>query len=127
PFKQWMGLMRFAVKFGVKLAGDEERMLRKFDDLYESAVGSKAAESEISFLEALTIRIVELIAMPVAFVDDERSIEPSGFCLDEQLTRLSAEAHRASLFSNTRLLVEHGNHGVGSVRIELGRMRLGQL
>ena len=31
-------LVRFAQKFGVKLAGNEERMVRQFDDFHQLAV-----------------------------------------------------------------------------------------
>ena len=49
--EQRMRLVRLALEFGMKLAGDEERMVRQFDDFHQLAVGRQAAEDEIRLLE----------------------------------------------------------------------------
>src|SRR5437660_1187657 len=47
--EEGMGLVRFAVEFGVELAGDEEGMLGQLGDFDEPAVGGVAAEDEAGF------------------------------------------------------------------------------
>src|SRR5947208_9540088 len=74
-FEQRMRLVRFAAEFGMKLAGDEEGVVLQFDHLDQLAVGRSAAEDEVRFLELVAISIVELVTVPVPFVDDERAVE----------------------------------------------------
>ena len=125
-FEERVGLMRFAVEFGMKLAGDKEGMLGQFDDLNQLAVRSKAAESKAGFLELVAIRVVELVAMAVAFVDDKGAIEPRGFCAHDQLARLGAEAHGAAFFGDFGLLIEYGDDRIRSVEVEFGGVRFGE-
>ena len=60
--------------------------------------------------------------MPMTFVHDKGPVEPRGFCADHQLARLRAEPHRASLFGDSSLLVQHGNNRVWRRGVELGRV-----
>src|SRR5579859_1652658 len=74
-FEQRMRLVRFAQKFRVELSGDEEWMVRQFDDFHELTVRRQAAEDETRLLKFVAVGVVEFVAMPVAFVDDERTVK----------------------------------------------------
>ena len=87
-FEQRMRLVRFAMKFRVELAGDEKWVLRQFDNLDQLAVGCKSTEDKLCGLEPFAIGIVEFVAMPMTFVDDERPIQSGSFGPHNQLTRL---------------------------------------
>ena len=49
--EQRMRLVRLALELGMELAGDEERVVRQFDDLHQLAVRRQAAEDEARLLE----------------------------------------------------------------------------
>src|SRR5436190_510446 len=83
-----MRLMRFAMEFGVELAGDIEGMLGQLDDLYQLSVGSMPAENPTGLLEPLAIGIVEFVAMTVSLIDHERAVKAGGLRANDQLTRL---------------------------------------
>src|ERR1044071_1448373 len=110
-----VGLVWFAVEFGVELAGDEERMLGQFNDLDQLAVGGKSAKDKVRLFEPLAIGIVEFVTMPVALVDDKGAIKPGGFCADHQLAGLGAQQHSAAFFGYPGLFVQHRNHRMKSV------------
>src|SRR5258707_3513238 len=100
-----MRLMRFAVKFGVKLACNKEGVIGQFDDFDELAVGGKAAENEAVFLKTFAIRVVEFVAMAVTLFDDKRAIEASGFGAENEMARLGSQTHGAALFVDLCLVV----------------------
>lgn len=64
-----MGLARPRFEFGVKLRGDEERVIGEFDDLDEAVVRGNSANPKTSIDEFAAIGIVELVAVTVALVD----------------------------------------------------------
>lgn len=70
-FEQRMRLMRFAQELGMELARKVERMIFEFDNFHEFAVRRSATENKTGFFELIAIRVVELEAMAMAFVDDE--------------------------------------------------------
>src|SRR5690348_7346947 len=72
--EQWVRLVRFALEFGMELAGDKKRMLRDFDHLDQFAVGREAAEGEAGFFEAFAIGVVEFVTMAMAFFHDKRAV-----------------------------------------------------
>ena len=110
----------------MKLAGDEKRVLGQLDDLHQLAVGCVAAENEIRFLEALAIRIVELVSVTVALVDYKGAVQARRFGGHHQLARLGAEAHRAAFLGHSGLLVQHGDDRVRCVGVKLSRVGFGE-
>src|SRR5581483_5095457 len=66
--EQGMRLMRLALEFRMKLAGNEKGMVGQFDDLNQLAVRRETAEDKPAFLETFPVGIIELVAMPVAFL-----------------------------------------------------------
>src|SRR5438046_9956479 len=106
-FEEWMRLMRFAVEFGMELAGDEKWMLRQFDDFDELAVRREPAENVIGLLEPVAEGIVELVPVPMSFVHHECSVKARDPGPHNQLTRLRAQPHGAAFLRHSRLLVQH--------------------
>src|SRR5882762_5106386 len=95
--EQRMWLVRFAAEFGVKLAGDEKRVIRQFDYLDQFAVRRRAAEDEVGLLEFVAIGVVEFVTMTMPFVDHKRAVKLGGHRTHHQLARLRAQPHRAAL------------------------------
>src|SRR5262245_49505655 len=100
-------LMRFALKLGMKLASNEKRVIRDFDDFNQLAIRGKPAEYIPSLLESLAVSVIELEAMPVALLDNERAVKPCRARSDDQLAWLRAQPHRSAFFCHAGLLVEH--------------------
>jgi len=119
-FEEGMWLVRFAVEFGVKLAGDKEGMVGQFDDFYQSTIRSKAAEDELRLLETVAVSIIELVTVAMTFFDNERAVEPGRFSPHHELTGLGPESHGPALLGDLGLLVEHGDHRVGCIGVKLG-------
>ena len=119
-FEQRMRLVWFAVKLGMELTGNEERVLGKLNDLNELSIRCQAAEYEAVFFEALAICVIELKAVAVPFLHHESTIQPGGARSHNQLAWLRAQAHGPALFRNSGLLIEHCNHWVGSTGIKFG-------
>src|SRR5688500_2077052 len=69
-----MRLVRLALKFRMKLRRDEKGMRRDLDDLDQLPVGRRAAQDESGVLEIVAVFIVELVAVPVPFVNHERAV-----------------------------------------------------
>lgn len=119
-FEEGMRLVRFAVEFRVKLAGDKEGMIGQFNDFDQSTVRSKAAEDELGLLEAIAVSIIELVTVAMAFFDNERAVEPGCFSSDHELAGLSPESHRSALLGDLGLLVEHSDHRVRCIGVKFG-------
>ena len=82
-FEEWVRLVRFAVEFGMELAGDEEGMFWYFDDLDQFAIGRMTTEAEAGFFELVAVGIVEFVPVTVAFVHDKGTVEAGGFGADD--------------------------------------------
>src|SRR5712691_10433412 len=97
-FEQRVRLVRLALEFRVELAGDKERMIFQLDYFDQLSIRGKPAEDEPGLFKALAVGVVELVAMAVALVDEEGTIEMIGQGAHDQLTRLGAQSHGAALF-----------------------------
>lgn len=69
----------FAQEFRMELARQIKRMVPELDQLDELAVRGRARENESGLFESCAIGVIELIPVPMAFVDDEGSIKLSRF------------------------------------------------
>src|SRR5690348_7757179 len=96
--EQRMRLVGFALKFRVKLAGDEEGVIGQLDDFHQLAVWREAAEHKLGLLKALTVGVIKLVPVSVAFLDHKSAVQPGGFGAHDQLAGLGAKAHGAPLF-----------------------------
>ena len=68
----------FAEEFGMILAGHKKRMIFQFDYFNQFSIRGRAAKNKAGLLEWGAIGIIEFVAMPMAFVDDEGAIELRG-------------------------------------------------
>ena len=121
-FEEGMRLVWFAMELGMELAGEVKRMSFQLNDFDQFAIRRVAAKSKSSFFELLAISIVKLVAMAMAFIDDKCAVQMGGFAANHKLTCLGAETHGAAFFGDALLVVEHGDHRVRAIEIELGGM-----
>src|SRR5689334_15535726 len=101
-----MRFVRLALELGMKLAGNEKRMVLQFNNLHEFAVRRSAAENESLLLEQLAIGVVELVPMAMALVDQERAVKMRRQRAHAQLAWLRTKPHGAALLCDFLLLVE---------------------
>ena len=78
-FEERMRLARLALKFRMKLARDKKRVIRQLNYFNQFAIRGRPAEYKTCLLELLTVSIVKLVAMPVAFMDQKRAVEMARF------------------------------------------------
>lgn len=78
----------FAQEFRVELAGHEERMIRQLDQLDEQPVRRGAAEDHAGLLEPRPVAAVELIPVPVPFLDQKRTVKLGRARTDDELAGL---------------------------------------
>ena len=93
-FKQGVWFVGFALKFGVELARNEERVIFQFDHFDQLAVRRQPAENEPGALKLLAIGIVELVAVAMPFVDDKCAVEVRRHRSHFQLAGLRSQTHR---------------------------------
>src|SRR2546425_3912177 len=127
PFKKRVRLMWFAVKFGMELAANEERVFSQFDDFHQLAVRRKAAEDKTGLLELIAISVVELVSVAVAFVYYKSAVKPLGSGSHYQLAWLAAQPHGTAFVSDPGLAVQHGDDRIRRLGIEFGRVGVVQL
>src|SRR5579883_2339822 len=113
-------MMRFAMEFGMKLAGDEERVIGKFNDLDQLSVRRKSTKNKTCVGESLAVSVIELVTVPVPFLNDESSVQAGGPGSDDELTRLGSKAHGSAFPGHLGLLIQHRDNRVGCVGIKLG-------
>ena len=77
-FKQGVWLVGLALKLGMELARNEERVVFQFDHFDQLAVRRQTAENEAGALELLAISIVELVSVAMPFVHDKCAVEMRG-------------------------------------------------
>ncbi len=97
-FEEGVGLVRFALEFWMELARDEEGVVFQLDDFDEFAVGRSAAKDEPGFFKFGPVGVIEFVAMPMPFVDQERAVNVVCAGTHDELARLSTETHGAALF-----------------------------
>src|SRR5262245_47257429 len=68
--EQRVRLERLRLELGVKLDGDVVRMIRQLDHLDEFSVERSADDLQAALGQRLLVEAVELVAVPVALVDD---------------------------------------------------------
>ena len=66
--EQWMSVTRIRSEFGVKLTGEEKRMVYDFHH-FDEIVDRQPAEIQAGLRQLLALIIVDFVAMPVAFHD----------------------------------------------------------
>src|ERR1700730_2247076 len=62
--KKRMRCKRLRLEFRMKLAANEPRMIRHFDNFYIDAIGRPAGDAETGARERLLVLAIKLVAMP---------------------------------------------------------------
>ena len=65
-------------EFRVSLCGNEERVIREFDDLHNSSIRRQSGEGHAMIYESGTVIVIYLITMPVTFVDQFFAVQLIG-------------------------------------------------
>src|SRR5690606_12617604 len=78
PGEQRMRPQRLRLELRVELHGQEERMVGQFDDFDKLAVKRPPGDTQPRLGQHLLVGVVELVAMPMALVDDLFAVELEG-------------------------------------------------
>src|ERR1035438_4986029 len=110
-------------KLGMELASQEPWMVGNFADLDVCAVRRLSRNPQPGRFQALFIFAVELIAVPVAFVDFALAIRFIREARFDEAARPASQPHGAAEFVHTLQFPQLENHPVRRARIELGGIR----
>ena len=120
--KERMRVERFRTEFWMELNGDEPGVVRELDDLDELAVRRFSGHEESMLREGLLIGPVELVAMPMPFVNDVAVVNLPSTGLLGKLTRILAQSHRAAQVIDGQKVTEFVDNLVLGVWITLRRV-----
>src|SRR5699024_8923015 len=91
--EQGMAGTRSRSEFRMKLTPEEPWMIRQLDNLDQVVVDRKAREDQATFRQALSICIVELVAMPVPLMNFIGTVTLVRQRIRSKATCLLAKAH----------------------------------
>src|SRR5215210_8570312 len=94
--EEWVRPQRPALELRVKLAPDEERVVFELGYLDESSVGRGAGEDHPGLGKGVPVAVVDLVAVPVALVDEVLVVDLGRQSAWRDLARVVPEAHGAT-------------------------------
>src|SRR6266481_1364129 len=103
----------------MELAADEPRMVGELDDLDQRLIRRDAAENQPGAAELLAIRVVELVAVAMPFVDLALAVEPCRERVLAQHARVRAEPHGAALARHHVLALHEMNDRMRRAVVDL--------
>src|ERR1039458_8761372 len=106
----------------MELGCDEERVIVKLDHLHQALIGRGSRDAQTRALQAFAQKVVDLIAVAVALVDDGLAVDVPSERAVVELDRIGAQAHRSPEVGHLLLLGQQVYHGVGGLDVELGRV-----
>src|SRR5579859_2811544 len=114
-----MRLKRLRLELGMKLAAEEEWMIRNLHNLYIGRVRSRPGEPQATACQQSLIFTVEFVSMPMAFADLRRCISfgRQGAGLQDALP--GAQSHGAAHLFDAEQLTQLIDHAMLGRRIEL--------
>ena len=115
---------RAALKLWMILHAHEEGLLAQLHGLYQTAVRGYAAQGQAGIADFITIEIVKLIAMAMAFADLLRAVAARQRGAGLHHARICAQAQRAALVDFIILIGHEIYHRMRTVGIELVRIRI---
>ena len=126
PGEQRVRPGRARAQLGVRLGGDVVgvHVARQLDELDQAVVGRGPGEHQPGLLEPVAVAVVDLVAVPVALLDQRLAVRrPRDGALLER-RRVEAEPHGAAEVARALdegdLLGHGGDHRLRGVRVELG-------
>ena len=90
--KQRMRRMRTGAPFRVKLGGDEKGVVRIFQDLHNALIRRRTSEDQTGSFDHIFIHIIKFVAVPEAFVRQDRAVELAHLCSRLQLHIIAPDA-----------------------------------
>ena len=106
----------------MKLTSDEIRMRGKLDDLHQATVGAGAAHGQSGASQEFAVVVVELESMPVALTDVGRAVDIRDAAARRDPARKRTQPHGPALVHDAVLVRHQGDHRVGRILAELGRI-----
>ena len=97
-------------------------MVGQLDDLDEAALLERPRDDEAGGDQLVAVLVVDLVAVPVALVDDGLVVDVAGARALGELDRLGTQPHRAAEILDLLLLGEQVDHRIGRLRVHLGRV-----
>ena len=113
-----MRLIRAGLKFRVELHADAEVVLRHFHGLDDPAVRRGAADDHACFCECLSVIVIELIAVAVAFINMGNAIAARHLRALRDLARVAAEAQCAAHIDGAGLVRHEIDNLIEAVLVE---------
>src|SRR5262249_60217434 len=110
------GWLRF--ELGMALHRQEPRMVPQLNYLDQFAIRARAGDDQPIGLELLPILIVELIAVPVPFVNEKTAIglvSPAAFL---ERAGVRPQPHRPALVHNRVLLIEQADDRMAAMGVD---------
>jgi hypothetical protein len=115
-----MGRDRLRFELRVALHGQEPGMARQLDDFDQLAVWTCTRDLHAVRAELLAIGVVELIAVPMAFVHFELAVGLVSKAAFGQLAGVFSEPHGAAEVCHLILAIEQADHGMSAIAFHLG-------
>src|SRR6185503_12372388 len=104
--EQRMRTCRLRLEFRMKLNGEVPRMAGEFGDLDELAVGGAAGNPQPVLGQRPFVEAVEFVPVPMALVNQGRSIHALRERTGRQLTGVAAQAHGAAKVVHAKQIPE---------------------
>src|ERR1035437_4342088 len=86
----------FGKKLGVKLAGDEPRMIAQFDQFDAIVLAVNAGNRQARLHQLIAVGVVDFVPVTMAFADFIAAVQFSRLRAGDELRSLSAQPHRAA-------------------------------
>src|SRR5947199_5910700 len=116
-----MRAVRPRFELWMEVRAEEERMVGELDDFDQSAVRREPREAHAMLREQLAVRVVELVAMTVAFEHDRLRVRARSERRVLEHARVAADAHRPGLVGDGTPLRQDGDQRVARARAEIRR------
>ena len=94
----------------MELTPDEPGMGRKLDNLHERAIRRQAAEIQPVLDEAVTVLVVDLVAVTMPLTHLRLAINSGGLRAGAQSARVGAESHRPAHVGHVLLAFHERDH-----------------
>src|SRR5881394_2676 len=125
--EQRVGAHRPRLELRVELAAHEPGVIGQLDHLDERAVGRQPGAAHPELGEHVAIGVGHLVAVAVALAHFGGAVDLRHARARAQAAGIGAEAHRAAHFLDPFLRAHQRDHGILALRLELARVRVGDL
>src|SRR5215469_2495781 len=121
-----MRLERLGFELGMELTGDKVRMVGQFHHLHVGSVRSRTRNSQSARGERFLVFTIEFVAVAVAFADLGLTVDLAGQGARLDFAGPGAETHGTAQFFDAAQLAQFVDHSMGSGRIKLAGVGVGE-